>query len=125
MERNLTASSLFQRTGGMHCVSLYLPGSPLISIEDLARHNAVDKVIGHALLHGLPLEQAVLVVSGRLSADMLEKAATASIPVVLSKGAPTDRAISMAQARQITLAGFVRGERMNLYTEPGRIEIFS
>lgn len=123
MERNLTASSLFRRTGGMHCVSLSLPESPILSMEDLARHNAVDKVIGYALLHDLPLECSVLAVSGRLSADMMEKAVRAGIPVVLSKGAPTDRSIRIAQENGVTLAGFVRGERVNLYTCPERIDI--
>lgn len=123
MECNLTASSLFQRTGGMHCVSLSSPESPILSMEDLARHNAVDKVVGYALLHDLPLERSVLAVSGRLSADMMEKAVRAGIPVVLSKGAPTDRSIRLAQENGVTLAGFVRGERVNLYTCPERIDI--
>ncbi|NCE65340.1 sufurtransferase FdhD [Pseudoflavonifractor sp. 524-17] len=121
MSQNLTASALFQRTGGVHCVSLYWPDHPLLSRQDLARHNAVDKVIGHALLHALPLSQAVLAVSGRLSADMMDKAARARIPIVLSKGAPTSRAIQIAQTHHITLTGFIRGERMNLYTWPERI----
>ncbi len=122
MGRNLSASALFQRTGGVHCVSLSLPDGSLISREDLARHNAVDKIIGHALLHHISLCRCVLAVSGRLSADMMEKAARAAIPIVLSKGAPTDRAIQLARAHGITLAGFIRGERMNLYACPERID---
>lgn len=122
MGQNLTASALFQRTGGVHCVSLVLPDGSLISREDLARHNAVDKIIGHALLHDLPLCRCILAVSGRLSADMMEKAIRAAIPIVLSKGAPTDRAIQLARAHGITLAGFIRGERMNLYACPERID---
>lgn len=121
MAQNLKASALFQRTGGVHCVSLYLPDHPLIYREDLARHNAVDKIVGHALLQRLPLQSAALVVSGRLSSDMLEKAALAGIPVVLSKGAPTDLAIRLAQEHGMTLAGFIRGSRMNIYAGPERI----
>lgn len=122
MAQNLSASTLFQNTGGVHCVSLYLPEYPLISMEDLARHNAVDKVIGYALLHQLPLELSTLIVSGRLSADMLEKVAKAHIPIVLSKSAPTSLAVTLAQRHNITLVGFVRGTRMNLYTNPHRID---
>lgn len=123
MAHNLSASALFQRTGGVHCVTLWSPGHPPLSMEDLARHNAVDKAIGHALLHRLPLACSVLAVSGRLSADMMEKSVRAGIPIVLSKGAPTDRAIRLAETAGITLAGFIRGERMNLYTRPERIDL--
>ena len=122
MAQNLSASELFQNTGGVHCVSLFLTNVPLISMEDLARHNAVDKVIGYALLHGLPLAASTLIVSGRLSADMLEKAVKAQIPIVLSKSAPTSLAVSLAQRHHMTLVGFIRGTRMNLYTNPQRID---
>ena len=123
MAHNLSASALFQRTGGVHCVTLWSQGQSPLSMEDLARHNAVDKAIGYALLHSLSLECSVLAVSGRLSADMMEKSIHAGIPIVLSKGAPTDRAIYLAEAAGITLAGFIRGERMNLYTRPERIDL--
>lgn len=123
MERNLTASSLFRRTGGMHCVSLSLPESPILSMEDLARHNAVDKVIGYALLHDLPLECSVLAVSGRLSADMMEKAVRAGIPGRSLQRSPHRSFHPYCPGERRHTGGFVRGERVNLYTCPERIDI--
>ena len=125
MRHDLNASALFRRTGGVHCVSLLSPGQEILSLEDLARHNAVDKVVGYALLHHRPLDQSIMAVSGRLSADMMEKAVRAKIPVVLSKGAPTDRSIRLAEENHVTLVGFLRGERMNIYTWPERIDLQS
>ena len=90
---------------------------------DVARHNAVDKVIGYCILNGIDCRDKILVVSGRISSDMLEKADKGSIPIVLSKSASTTLSIEKAEQAGITLVGFVRGERMNVYTHPNRIDL--
>ena len=121
MKENLTSSELFKNTGGVHSVAIY-DNEKLITIrEDVARHNAMDKSIGYCLLNNIDLKDKIIFVSGRISCEMILKAAKAGIPIVISKSAPTNLSREIAKKLNITLAGFVRGERMNIYTEPQRI----
>jgi FdhD protein len=120
---DLLEQPTFERTGGLHATGLFEPdGRLLIAREDVGRHNAMDKVIGHALLDGkVPLGERLLCVSGRLSFELVQKAAVAGAPILVGVGAPSSLAVSLAQDRGITLAGFARGGRVNIYTHPERI----
>ncbi|MBU5335026.1 formate dehydrogenase accessory sulfurtransferase FdhD [Intestinibacter bartlettii] len=121
MKENLTSSELFKNTGGVHSVAIY-DNERLITIrEDVARHNAMDKSIGYCILNNIDLKDKIIFVSGRISCEMILKAAKAGIPIVISKSAPTNLSREIAKKLNITLAGFVRGERMNIYTNPQRI----
>jgi FdhD protein len=113
----------FERTGGLHATGLFTPGGELVaSREDVGRHNAMDKVIGWALRHGrIPLHDFVLCVSGRLSFELVQKAAVARAPVLVGVGAPTSLAIELATDRNLTLGGFARGERVNIYAGAHRV----
>jgi FdhD protein len=113
----------FARTGGLHATGLFSPAGDLLLVrEDVGRHNAMDKVIGRALLDGLvPLHAYVLCVSGRLSFELVQKAAVAGAPILVGVGAPTSLAIDLAADRGLTLAGFARGDRVNVYTRPERV----
>ena len=113
----------FELTGGLHATALFTPeGELLLAREDVGRHNAMDKVIGRALLDGgLPLAPNLLCVSGRLSFELVQKAAVAGAPILVGVGAPSSLAIELAGDRGMTLCGFARGGRMNVYTYPERV----
>jgi FdhD protein len=113
----------FERTGGLHATGLFSSdGELLIVREDVGRHNAMDKVVGRALFDGeLPLHGRILCVSGRLSFELVQKAAVAGAPVLVGVGAPSSLAVSLAADRGMTLGGFARGGRVNVYTGAERI----
>ncbi|MDQ6750593.1 MAG: formate dehydrogenase accessory sulfurtransferase FdhD [Actinomycetota bacterium] len=113
----------YARTGGLHATGLFdSAGGLLLVREDVGRHNAMDKVIGHALLDGIvSLGGHLLCVSGRLSFELVQKAAMAGAPVLVGIGAPTSLAVSLAADRGLTLGGFARGGRVNIYTGAERV----
>jgi FdhD protein len=117
------AQVAFDKTGGLHAAGLFaLDGNLLVAREDVGRHNAVDKVLGYALTHDLlPLGQHVLMVSGRASFEILQKALAGRIPVIAAVSAPSSLAVDFAKESNQTLVGFVRGQRMNLYAGGERI----
>ena len=113
----------FERTGGVHATGLFEPtGALVLTREDVGRHNAMDKVIGRALLDGfVPLGERILCVSGRLSFELVQKAAVAGAPILVGVGAPSSLAVSLADDRGMTLCGFTRRGRTNVYTHPERV----
>jgi FdhD protein len=113
----------FESSGGLHATGLFTAGGELVfAREDVGRHNAMDKVIGRALLDGLvPLGDGVLCVSGRLAFELVQKAAVAGCPVLVGVGAPTSLAIELAAERRMTLCGFARGGKVNVYAGGERV----
>jgi FdhD protein len=113
----------FQRTGGMHATGVFDSTGELLCVrEDVGRHNAFDKVVGHMLLDGaLPLHDLIACVSGRVSFELVQKAAVAQAPILVGVGAPTSLAIELAQDRGMTLCGFARGGRVNVYAGAERV----
>lgn len=116
-------SRTFQVTGAAHSVGLGHGDRMLFRFEDIGRHNALDKVLGYALLNDIPSFDKCVILSGRVAAEMLLKAAHAEIPLVLSRAAPTSLALSIARELGITVVGFARGERLNIYSHEERVVI--
>jgi FdhD protein len=122
-ERLRLAQAAFDSTGGLHATGLFDErGELLCAREDVGRHNAFDKVVGWAFGAGLlPLARNAICVSGRLSFELVQKAAVAGCPIVVAVGAPSSLAVELGRDRRITLCGFARGGRLNVYTEPWRV----
>lgn len=108
-------SNIFKKTGGVHSCSICTKSSIIFFSEDIGRHNALDKVIGKSILNDVKLDDKMLLTTGRISSDIALKAARAKIPIIASHSAPTDMAIDIAKAANMTVIGFVRGKRMNIY----------
>jgi FdhD protein len=136
-EWTLPASSLFKlaetlrrgqdtyrRTQGVHGASLFSQeGREIVTLEDIGRHNAVDKVVGHCLLRGICPDDKLIVVTGRASHEMVGKALWAGIPILASFSSPTSLAVQLAERFNLTLIGYLRGGAMNVYTHPWRLEM--
>ena len=116
--------SAFERSGGVHAAGLLASDGTLLAVrEDVGRHNALDKLLGRAFLdHALPLADRIVFVSGRTGFELVQKAAMAGVPILASVGAPTSLAVEIAQGCGMTLLGFVRDRRFNVYSDFGRIE---
>lgn len=114
---------VFDRTGGLHAAGLFTPAGELLTLrEDIGRHNAVDKVVGRAVLdRRVPLRATVLAVSGRAGYELVQKAIAAGIPILVAVGAPSTLSVATAQRFGLTLVGFLRGARFNVYSRPERV----
>ncbi|MSU41998.1 MAG: formate dehydrogenase accessory sulfurtransferase FdhD [Pedosphaera sp.] len=121
-EKLRKAQPTFEQTGGLHAAALFTrDGDAVVVREDVGRHNAVDKVTGHAFLNRIPTANTILMVSGRASFEILQKALAARIAIVAAVSAPSSLAVQLAQDSGQTLVGFLRGQSMNVYSHPGRI----
>ena len=122
-DRLRSEQAIFGRTGGLHAAALFSPNGELIVVrEDVGRHNAVDKVVGWSMFNNrLPLSDCILLVSGRGGFEIIQKAIVAGVPVLASVSAPSDLAVQLARELDLTLIGFLRGERFNVYAGAHRI----
>ncbi len=116
-------SELYRSTHGVHSAALCDNREVLVFAEDIGRHNAIDKVLGRCLIEKIPVADRILVTSGRISSEILFKAAGSGIPVLISKSAPTDMGVTLARELGLTIIGFVRGGGMNVYAGQERIAI--
>lgn len=116
-------SELYNLTGCVHKAMIYLLDGTTVTSEDIGRHNAIDKVVGKCKLKGLDTTKSVLFVSGRLSSEMVTKAVMHKVPIIVSRTAPTYLGVQTAHKHGVTLIGFARGKKMNLYTHQGRIDV--
>ena len=114
-------SQIYRATGGVHSAALCDTKNIIVFSEDIGRHNAIDKIFGQCLLNDIATDDHVIITSGRISSEVLLKVARRNIPIIVSKSAPTDLGVRLADNLGVTLAGFVRGKRINVYTHAERI----
>lgn len=114
-------SQAYRITGGVHSAALCDTGSILLFNEDIGRHNAIDKIFGECILRDISVDDRIIITSGRVSSEILLKVAKRNIPILISRSAPTDLGVRLANDLGVTLVGFVRGERMNVYSDDWRI----
>ncbi len=114
-------SQVYRATGGVHSAALCDRKSIMIFSEDIGRHNAIDKIFGECILKDIPTDGKIIITSGRISSEILLKVAKRNIPIIISKSAPTDLGVKLANDLGVTLLGFVRGKRINTYTNNWRI----
>ena len=114
-------SQIYRATGGVHSAALCDTRSILLFSEDIGRHNAIDKIFGECLLRDMPTNDLIIITSGRISSEILLKVAKRDIPILISKSAPTNLGVKLANDLGVTVIGFVRGERMNVYTNGWRV----
>jgi FdhD protein len=112
---------LFKSTGGVHSAALAERDKLLFYNEDIGRHNAVDKIVGQCILKNISLEDKILLTSGRISSEIVIKGAKLGLPIIVSRSAPTSLAVALARETGITLVGFARGKRLNIYSHTIRI----
>ncbi len=115
------SSETYRSTGGVHSAALCNNTGILVFAEDIGRHNAIDKIFGRCLLDGIPTDDCMIITSGRIASEILLKVARRHIPLIISKSAPTELGVRLAGDFGITLIGFVRGKRMNVYTNDWRV----
>ena len=115
--------NLFQQCGGIHCSALCDRKQIPVAAEDIGRHNTLDKILGECLLRGLPTRDGILLTTGRISSEMLFKAARMQTPVVVSRGSPTERAVSLGRDLGITVVGYARGNRLSVFSGEERFSI--
>ncbi|HUT69375.1 MAG TPA: formate dehydrogenase accessory sulfurtransferase FdhD [Desulfatiglandales bacterium] len=121
IEEFVHRSEVFEATGGVHSAALCDTQHILVFSEDIGRHNSIDKVFGECLLKALPTDDHIVITSGRVSSEIVNKVVKRNIPILISKSAPTNRGVELAADLGITLIGFVREGRMNLYTHTRRV----
>jgi len=114
-------STTHKETGGVHSAALANARGIIIFSEDIGRHSAIDKILGECILKGISMKNRIILTSGRISSEILMKTARATIPVIIAKSAPTDMGVSIAEKSGVTLVGFARGKRMNIYSNERRI----
>jgi FdhD protein len=121
--KNTLNSDLHKMTGGIHVAALVGEQGIITLSEDIGRHNALDRIIGFALRNGIDLSHTFIIVSGRVSSEMARKCLIANIPIIVSRGATTTLAMDVAEKNGLTIIGFVRGSKMNVYTHQDRIQV--
>ncbi|WP_298667793.1 formate dehydrogenase accessory sulfurtransferase FdhD [uncultured Methanofollis sp.] len=120
--QSVLTSDLHRATGGVHIVALLDRGEVITVAEDIGRHNALDRVIGYGLRKGVDFSRTYVVSSGRISSEMVRKCLVANIPLIVSRGATTSLAVEMAEKTGLTVVGFARGGKLNIYSHPCRVE---
>lgn len=123
MKKMQESSFYFQQTGGVHNAALCTSEGIVVTRTDIGRHNALDKLFGYCIIHHIPLKDKIIAFSGRISSEVLLKAAKIGVGIILSKSAPTNLAINLAEELGITAVGFIRENRFNVYTHQDRIQM--